>query len=1260
MKISYVLSESQNGTCILSATFQTRLLEDDKFVCRLFCYEKWLYRKEELVPSHQISLPHEGIFTLSVSILRNGEEIEQDSICFEFFNKKSKSRLDGLTALLINNAVKKPSPKFFKFQKPFFDFVVINTKYDNYNLNTSSLGGEFNCYTIPSNFRKTYLVAQDNLNQIKDAKIFYSGSHIYDGNYYAGSEDISNSATLSSLQDNLGGYTMVALQDGNLFFETDYFGMCQLYIYKDLDRILISNRYHALLCILRSMGIELTINIESTLSSLSTLHALAEQPLTNETFVQEISLLEYGHRIIIDSNGFHLEKTGAYHTLEDTTTLDDMEYEQLLKKSKLELSDNLQTILSSSKFTNYTLDLTGGQDSRVAFATLTNLPQELRSKCKISSALGAKSDFAIANTLVDDFGYDWDLSVTKMWSINSYSAQKGIDEHHDLWLSLYMGKGLDPAILNFGIKRLEDALRMNGGSGELYRHFFAKNHVAPLSNLKFSNDEELILFFDEMRRYGEFICDYEKAGKHFIDRFKKRIDEMPVNSTLHKYETLYPFSRNRFHFSLSRDGGYRTLTYLPNLSKCAYRAFHQTFDKFSSRKFIFDLMNEIHSEIAIYPYEDEKNNEARNFFYPKESNLPPILKNIPSIRYLEQKSQFDNSIKHTSGYEKNAQEFEQVDSYRINRILSDFSILMTYKNGIFKDKVGNALLHLITAYKNNKSDARLKKIFMNLYVKITHIVSVIKMISPEYNISNFENGQFKDYTDISVHKLISKKELVDNSFEYVVDLFYNYPINYIVLSGNLELISIRLSENGESWTSIYQGNHVIVDNFGMPFVLPISKGVNARYISFSFSAQSQLSFGANNLKIFIKNSILGAFEQTLSFRYPKNLATITQSINVAILGTSNSIMNGYKDALVALGCNVVKNVSVGSSHSSVIPYRLKELDDVNFDYLIIDIFVNEYRANAWGYDFGCLTEEIFQYLLSWCCTKKVIPIILIMPTDMTDDHSGFLNKYLLWCKNNNIPYFNGFDFIKNLSYVWQRDYRTFFQDYAHLSSFGAKILGYALSNILKHISIKRSNGEIILEQIIHQIKQFSYISLLDSLGDTSFPVVERKSSVLLERFLSFVDGDKIKLNLGSNSSMVGIVLNMAKCNSYLSVTYDNHILIKHLDTYYFSEKSGKDLWLSAWNFHHKINAVKGELLIEILGKSRDDHSIFEYNDNQDYMSNNLIDYDIVAEIAGFIVCNEELVLSDLLMIVGLDFNLLTDFNYKSLAILLRETDLIAS
>ena len=481
---------------------------------------------------------------------------------------------------------------------------------------------------------------------------------------------------------------------------------------------------------------------------------------------------------------------------------------------------------------------------------------------------------------------------------------------------------------------------------------------------------------------------------------------------------------------------------------------------------------------------------------------------------------------------------------------------------------------------------------------------------------------------------------------WYVNLIYPYFIDFIVIydrpkfSYKSKTLKVEISLDLMKWNTIHEGL-IYTDESGLPLILPLSGLVKARYVRLSINEKHY--FHLKKVSVFVKNDRLKLTENDSKIQYPLP-SMVNKPLSIAILGTSNSIMNGYKEALQLSNCQIVKNVSVGSSHSSVIPYRLNQLNDIEADYLIVDIFVNEHRAYSLGYDFDNLTEEILQYLLSWCQTKKIIPILLIMPTNFTEDRK-LLTRYLNWCEENHILYLNGFELINKLSKIWHRHYYSFFQDSAHLTPFIARTLGIVLNNCLINQSLIFSSPKIHLQYKNLHINDFHYIPLLDKINVENYQIqiVERKTSMVSENFIVLKENNKITLSFDKDYDIVGLTLNMAKSNACISIKSGKNILFKHLDNDYYDPN--KDLWLVAWNFEKHIEVHQKQVTIECLGGINKESIVYEYNDHRNQSNSNLQKYEISIEIAGLIVRDKCSSQKSLIKVTGNELDLLNNFNF---------------
>ncbi|MBD9372770.1 hypothetical protein IB238_09065 [Rhizobium sp. ARZ01] len=330
-----------------------------------------------------------------------------------------------------------------------------------------------------------------------------------------------------------------------------------------------------------------------------------------------------------------------------------------------------------------------------------------------------------------------------------------------------------------------------------------------------------------------------------------------------------------------------------------------------------------------------------------------------------------------------------------------------------------------------------------------------------------------------------------------------------------------------------------------------------------------------------------------------------QDLRVGVLGTSNAVAkDGWAAALAAQpGVSIVGNASLGSSHATMLPYRLPSLDAVDMDVLILDICVNEQRAaNKNLYDLS-QSSQILDYVLGWCSSRKVIPVVLILPVKENQIGARATTVRQHWisvAKKAGIPYFDGYAFATDLSFYARKSIASLFKDDHHLSGEVQQIMAKKLTERLKaFLSIARMSRRF---KFVHP---FRYVS---TGGD-----VERRTSLLAERFLRLSEGDALVVNCG-RGSIVGAVVNMAQTNASLCFKGKTRLL-KRLDSAYFDP--ARPIWLVAWSLLSPVKSRGGTVLVKQTASSA--CSMFEDNDHTRNGALPSPDFPPIVEIAGFVV-----------------------------------------
>ena len=179
-----------------------------------------------------------------------------------------------------------------------------------------------------------------------------------------------------SLKEDCGEFHLVEIDDDKVTFSADYYGIQQLFYYDSDGLYVIATSYHLLLLVLKTLGVDLSIDISRSR------HMLQE----TDTFASDISI-EMRHcatnspceRFEIDDGGVSIVRNEPlFNQLYDKgNEFDDLEYARLVAQGRDEVVSNVGMVFEYPDFDKVVVDLSGGFDSRIVFAAATVLPQTL-------------------------------------------------------------------------------------------------------------------------------------------------------------------------------------------------------------------------------------------------------------------------------------------------------------------------------------------------------------------------------------------------------------------------------------------------------------------------------------------------------------------------------------------------------------------------------------------------------------------------------------------------------------------------------------------------------------------------------------------------------------------------------------------------------------------------------------------------------------------------------------------------------------------
>jgi hypothetical protein len=460
---------------------------------------------------------------------------------------------------------------------------------------------------------------------------------------------------------------------------------------------------------------------------------------------------------------------------------------------------------------------------------------------------------------------------------------------------------------------------------------------------------------------------------------------------------------------------------------------------------------------------------------------------------------------------------------------------------------------------------------------------------------------------------------------WCVDLLWQYPIDRVVIHNRLDQcterarkIKVELSSDKETWVLIHAGLvHFSSGKCGDPLTLPLAGALTGRYVRLSLDDEQY--FHLSQVEVLVKEQ--DAYKAEYAPGYKAEYATGTlayecssqpaKPIRTAILGTSNSIIsNGYVGALSSKFVNLVANISLGSSHATMVPYRLTKLR-ADCDVMILDISVNEQKALAAKMYNMDLSVEVLEYFIGWCADHEVVPVVLIMPTHHGLADSGVSHiamHYRHLCTRCAIPFFDGFALVNRLARAWQRTPISLCKlDKYHLSRFAAQVLGAKLSE-----QLTRTFGQFDVERLDADYHEFEYVPLETPPPGVEY--IERGTSIATERFLRLVPGISIRLSLPESSAVVGMVFNMSQTNAALRLAGDRTIT-KRLDSPYFNPS--RPLWLATWSLVSPVGTSREGLEIACVPIDLDES--LESNDLTAGGTIAYAEHGPMVEIAGLIV-----------------------------------------
>lgn len=556
-----------------------------------------------------VKLDKPGVYKVNIKYKSADLDQAVDYIIFEYYpdsvEHEYKEFLSSELCLKTNPIC------FYQYKYPFCDFALLIDCYLDDDIVKRLFGKNMQVNRVSDTIS---IISEQDLLPICDGNIIFSGVCNTEKRFVYGSEDIFPDDCIDDYLEAVGNASYVFIRDGKITCGTDYFGMHSLYYYTCNGKTIISNRYHMLLKLVSGFNERLHISDTFIYTELYGANIWNNYPPGDNTLWREISVLPMGKRFVYDGS-LKMVDTDMWRVLTAPKLKSHEEYIELLDKARDEILWNVKAPFDSKRFSKYSMELTGGMDSRYGFAAAMSL--EEGKNLKILNYINSTDDFFVPLTMADSYNLDYDFenlySTNKEFSYNSQSFSEMLDRR----ISIDMHRQIDTVIAFAETYRKDDTtLIMDGAAGEISTREFMSQFMYSfdylIKNPKKQNEETMDEMIVNNNIMSGVIVSDEKVIHSVADYITGLIRNCPAKAYCEKYENMLLY-RSRYHFTATKNGGYDMLHWSPAISKYAFEAFVRTIGKRKFYQFGFDLMYKLNSNVHGFAYKNKKYEMMRDY-----------------------------------------------------------------------------------------------------------------------------------------------------------------------------------------------------------------------------------------------------------------------------------------------------------------------------------------------------------------------------------------------------------------------------------------------------------------------------------------------------------------------------------------------------------------------------------------------------------------------------------------------------------------------
>lgn len=406
-----------------------------------------------------------------------------------------------------------------------------------------------------------------------------------------------NKNTLRQLRENLGNYSYVSASDSLIEIGTDFLGFSRLFFYEEDGVFIVSNRYHLLLLFLKISGFSLSLDknrIEALFLSNVTLF---RQVMTHDLLVKNTYLLPSFYSIKIEDGNVIYQTKELHQLLDAPANFEDSRYEDIVRRAAKEIENNVSAVFRNPKFDRVIVDLSGGRDSRVGFAALTNIDSEIAEKARIRSTLHEPDDLHVAIQVNNIFDFPYHDEGD---SVECIDPIKGLNNKRSYYLG-YHFLWYCPTSKYQNDKRI----RITGESFESLSVRYYSNVLRSPHQTK--NVDSLVSEFTKLLS-KQCLLDLNKYGDLFSEQLTNTLNSLPGQSAQEKFDSLFLLFRGSFHAGNLDRMHYEPACCMPLQSKNLLLAKRMWQSENDYNRVIYDITYLLNPILLTLPYNSKKTN----------------------------------------------------------------------------------------------------------------------------------------------------------------------------------------------------------------------------------------------------------------------------------------------------------------------------------------------------------------------------------------------------------------------------------------------------------------------------------------------------------------------------------------------------------------------------------------------------------------------------------------------------------------------------